>query len=382
MIIGIDASRNRSGGAKAYLNGILKNLEPSQYDIHEIHIWSYKQILAELPKHPRIIYHSPWQLNCSLPFQLLWQMLVLNLELKKYKCNVLFTTDASTLCRFKPHIVMSQDMLSYEPGIINIYGFTLSRIRLLIILYLQNYVFRWADTVIFLTEYASKIIRSKCPGIKSHVLIPHGINFSEYCNSINSFPTDNSAIECIYISSSDLYKNHPTVILAIEKLRLDGFNCNLTLVGGGTGAGKKKLYKTIEKAKGLIGHLYCFGFLSPNEVSQKLKRSHLFIFASSCENMPITLLEGMASGLPIACSDRGPMPEVLRNGGVYFNPEDYISISKAIKKIIIDGELRQKIVESAKNSALKYSWENCQKSTWSFISNFIKNNDDKLSNLH
>ena len=46
-----------------------------------------------------------------------------------------------------------------------------------------------------------------------------------------------------------------------------------------------------------------------------LSKSNIFIFASSCENMPITLIEGMASGLPIACSDRGPMPEVLQDGG-------------------------------------------------------------------
>ena len=35
--------------------------------------------------------------------------------------------------------------------------------------------------------------------------------------------------------------------------------------------------------------------------------------------MPNTLVEAMASGLPIACSDRGPMPEVLGDGGVLFD---------------------------------------------------------------
>ena len=64
-----------------------------------------------------------------------------------------------------------------------------------------------------------------------------------------------------------------------------------------------------------------------------LSKSNIFIFASSCENMPITLIEGMASGLPIACSDRGPMPEVLQDGGVYFNPEDCKSIVFAIEKL-------------------------------------------------
>ena len=51
-----------------------------------------------------------------------------------------------------------------------------------------------------------------------------------------------------------------------------------------------------------------------------LSKANLFIFASSCENMPNTLLEGMASGLPIACSDRGPMPETLQDRGILSMP--------------------------------------------------------------
>ena len=41
----------------------------------------------------------------------------------------MFTTDASTFCRFKPMIVLSQDMLSYEPGAMKRYGYTKQRLR-------------------------------------------------------------------------------------------------------------------------------------------------------------------------------------------------------------------------------------------------------------
>ena len=40
-------------------------------------------------------------------------------------------------------------------------------------------------------------------------------------------------------------------------------------------------------------------------------------------------------GLPIACSNKGPMPEILRNAGAYFDPNSSISIRKAIEKINI-----------------------------------------------
>jgi len=43
------------------------------------------------------------------------------------------------------------------------------------------------------------------------------------------------------------------------------------------------------------------------------------------------LVEAMASGLPIACSNRGPMPEVLGDAGVYFDPEDPHDIARALR---------------------------------------------------
>jgi glycosyltransferase involved in cell wall biosynthesis len=67
-----------------------------------------------------------------------------------------------------------------------------------------------------------------------------------------------------------------------------------------------------------------------------LLKSDIFVFASSCENMPNTLIEGMAAGLKIACSSRGPMPEVLKDAGYYFDPESPVSISKAIEQIILN----------------------------------------------
>ena len=60
----------------------------------------------------------------------------------------------------------------------------------------------------------------------------------------------------------------------------------------------------------------------------------IFVFPSSCENMPNILIEAMASGLPIVCSDRGPMPEVLGDGGSYFNPDSIDSIVNALELTI------------------------------------------------
>jgi len=98
-----------------------------------------------------------------------------------------------------------------------------------------------------------------------------------------------------------------------------------------------------------------------------LSSADLFIFASSCENMPNTLVEAMAAGLPIACSDRGPMPEVLKDGGVYFDPENPDSIANAIENLLVHPEKCQQLAARARELASQYSWRRCAEETFSFI---------------
>ena len=83
--------------------------------------------------------------------------------------------------------------------------------------------------------------------------------------------------------------------------------------------------------------------------------------------MPNILLEAMASGLPIACSNRGPMPEVLGEAGVYFDPENAGSIASAILELIRSRDLRQRLAAAAFERARHYSWARCASETFDFL---------------
>ena len=152
-------------------------------------------------------------------------------------------------------------------------------------------------------------------------------------------------------------------------MRKSGFNLKLNLIGGGKGKPKELVEKQVIKSDPQNKFVMQRPFLPKDKIIELMRDSHIFIFASSCENMPITLLEGMAAGLPIACSNSGPMPEVLEDGGVYFDPLNPESIAMAIEKIILNSELRHMIAKRAKIIANKYSWERCSQETFEFICN-------------
>ena len=113
-------------------------------------------------------------------------------------------------------------------------------------------------------------------------------------------------------------------------------------------------------------------FVPQSDLPLYLLDADIYIFASSCENMPNTLLEGMSAGLPIACSDRGPMPEILKDAGVYFDPEDTQSIFNSIRTLISDDSLREANRIKSTLLANNYSWERCSKETWVFLRKVIK----------
>jgi len=75
------------------------------------------------------------------------------------------------------------------------------------------------------------------------------------------------------------------------------------------------------------------------EIHALMAHCFLFIFQSTCENCPNTLIEALAAGLPIACSSSGVMPEIAGDAAVYFDPFDPDDIGRAIRKIIDDPEV-------------------------------------------
>ena len=241
--LAIDASRNRSGGAQAYIIGILSHLDPLKYGISEVHIWASNSLLTAIPDRPWLIKHNPRELEMSLTRQLWWQASELTGELRQNRCNVLFSPSASSLCNFQPMVVLSQDMLPYEPGAMKYLGYTKERIRSIILYFLQNKVFREAKGVIFLTKYSAEIIQQSCGTLSNVTCIPHGVgsNFKKN-NIVREWPKDSErAIRCIYVSNAELYKHQWVVVEAIAALRKRGYNINITLIGGGKGVARKLL---------------------------------------------------------------------------------------------------------------------------------------------
>lgn len=369
MKLGINAVRARSGGARAHLIGVLSESSPLLYGIEEVHIWSYPELLNALPNHHWLIKHSSPRISRPMIWQIFWERFELPKKLNAIGCDLLFNVDAGSVCRFRPAVTMSRDMLSYEPGEIERYGWSKARLRLICLRYVQNSSLKFADAVIFLTEYAGRVIQQSTGPLQRICLIPHGVGQSfQDLKHVLPWPVNGERpIRVLYVSNTDLYKHQWMVVRAVELLRLQKIDVSLTLVGGGIGPSQKKLTEQMALSDPRGEFVTQKDFVHQANLPAYMAESDIFVFASSCENMPNTLVEAMAAGLPIACSRRGPMPEVLQDGGEYFDPEIPESIANALQRLIENPDLRCRLSLRAKSLSSRYSWERCGRETWSFL---------------
>jgi glycosyltransferase involved in cell wall biosynthesis len=369
ITVGIDASRNRSGGAKGHLVGILRDADPRIHGIDRVHVWSYRSLLDALPERPWLTKHNPPELQQSLARQMWWQYRDLPAEFRREGCQIMLNTDAGTIGNVRPCVVMSRDMLSYEPGEMWRYGFSKAWLRLVALRYVQARSLRTADGAIFLTRYAARIIQEVTGPLTNVAVIPHGIgaNFRAVSRGDRWLSGTEGTIRCLYVSNAAMYKHQWSVVRAIGQLRQRGLRVSLTLAGGGSGKAQRWMDEAIAEVDPRGEFVETLGVVEHRALPDLLASSDLFVFASSCENMPNTLVEAMAAGLPIACSDRGPMPEVLRDGGVFFDPEDVNSIANAVERLISDPQLRVSCAAKAEALARQFSWQRCADETWAFL---------------
>lgn len=120
------------------------------------------------------------------------------------------------------------------------------------------------------------------------------------------------------------------------------------------------------------------GALPYSDLAERYAQADLCVFASSCENMPNILLEGMASGLPIASSNRGPMPEVRGDAGVFFDPEDAEDIARVLAEVISSPDLRTRLAAASSERVREFSWQRCARETFAFLATVASKGNGKV----
>jgi len=371
MRLGIDASNIRTGGGLTHLAELLNAAEPYKHGITRVTVWAGRQTIDALPVKPWLkCVHEP-MLDQSLPVRTYWQMARLP-RLAEEQCDLLFVPGGSYVGGFRPFATMSHNLLPFESEESRRYGVSWMFLKMWLLRRSQARSFRNADGMIFLSRYARFAVNLTTRMYGEQPIIPHGINRNFYRSPRKQKPIAEYSMaepfRFLYVSKVEPYKHQWHVVEAVARLRKAGMPVALDLIGGiECQSSGKRLLQAISREDAEGNFIHWLDHVPYTELPQYYHRADAFIFASSCENLPNILLEAMASGLPIASSDWGPMPEVLQEAGTYFDAERPEDITEALQTLLTDTAFREHCATQAYELARQYSWERCARETFSYL---------------
>jgi len=372
LVVGIDASNLRAGGGLTHLRELLEASDPARDGLRRIVVWGGTPTLNVLPKDRSWIElrHSR-SLDGPLLARLWWSRRRLP-RLVDRECDILLVPGGLRgYCRV-PWVTMCRNMLPFECQERRRFGWSVARLRLEALRVLQSRAFSSAEGTIFLTEYARLRVQRKLrQAPRKSVVIPHGVSERFFrpakCTNEGRCQSPPRRFRLLYVSTVNEYKHQWHVCEAASVLRLQGIDLELHLVGSGT-------RPALSRLRGVMGRLDPFGewieyhgSIPFEALHQQYHLANAFVFASSCENMPNILLEAMAATLPIACSNRGPMPEILGDSGFYFDPERPESIAQALEDMVRNPNRSKAAASQANEIARQYSWKKCASRTFAFL---------------
>ncbi|OGT32397.1 MAG: hypothetical protein A3C44_05660 [Gammaproteobacteria bacterium RIFCSPHIGHO2_02_FULL_39_13] len=372
MKLAINAFNIRIGGGITHLVELLSAAKPEAYGFSEVAVWSNEDTINLLPDRPWLKKISVPAFSKSFFHKLWWNARYFSRELKNY--DIFFVPGGTYLGKFKPFVNMFQNALPFEPKEKRRFLLTspLFYIKWNLLQITQGLTFKRTQGAIFPSYYLKSLISKKIKSTDCHhaAVIPHGINpvFFQAPRIENETLLEKKIIRVVYVSRVDFYKHQWHVVTAIKLLRDMHIPVELDLCGYvGNHHALIRLNSAIKKADPTNSFIRYHGHLDYDTLPALYKRTDIFIFASSCESISSILLEGMASSLAIACSKMPVAEEVLKDAGVYFNPENPREIKTSVHQLIVNNDLRQRCMQKSYQYAKEYSWNTCADNTLSFL---------------
>jgi len=234
---------------------------------------------------------------------------------------------------------------------------------------------RRLNSVITVSENSKKDIVDFCGIPQDRVVVtPNGVDLDIY------FPGDkDEALEKIqqeynvrrpfilYVSRIEHPgKNHVRLIRAFncfkEKTKLP----HQLVLAGSKWSRSDEVYE-VAADSAYSEDISFIGFVKNPDLPYLYRAADLFAFPSLYEGFGMPILEAMASGTPVVCSNQSSIPEVAGDAALLFDPYDEEDICSKMERILSNDDLRNECIDRGIKRSLLFSWSNTANKTLEVI---------------
>ena len=357
------------GGTEIYLRNLLAALAEIDSS-NQYHVFINRETAAGEPLAPKAPnFHTA---ICAVhatnrPARLLWEQLLLPWQAAKRRLDVLFCPGytAPVLTRRRTVTVIHDMQHKRQPQ--NFGRWELLAWRASV----------WASAhssreIITVSENSRRDIIEiyGVPGDRVHV-VGHGIERAFFesredrtLTGLGDWPY------LLSVSTIHPHKNWERWLEAYGQLVAQGFPHHL-VIAGLKGNYSEELSRLIQ-AKRLADRVHAVGWVPRPKLRALLRFSDALVFPSTFEGFGMPVLEALAAGVPVACSDIAPLREVAGEAALFFDPHAVQSIGAAVRRLLTEPELPKRLIEAGRKRALDCSWVRAAERTLAILERSVR----------
>ncbi|MCA9887846.1 MAG: glycosyltransferase family 4 protein [Anaerolineae bacterium] len=157
-------------------------------------------------------------------------------------------------------------------------------------------------------------------------------------------------------------KNYSRIIQALAILRSEGHDIQF-VIAGGKGWLQDEMYATMDATK-MSDYVKLIGYADDADLPVLYSQAACVVFPTLYEGFGFPILEGMACGTPVVTSNVSSLPEVAADAAIIVDPYDVDAIADGIRRSLMDGALRDRLIEAGYQRASEFTWQKSAESLW------------------
>jgi glycosyltransferase involved in cell wall biosynthesis len=159
----------------------------------------------------------------------------------------------------------------------------------------------------------------------------------------------------IYPANFWKHKNHEMLLTAFGMAVRAGLSPELKLVCTGSALERSEWLRRAAAMLGIGERVVFPGYVTDEALAILLGASRGLVFPSLHEGFGLPVIEAMAAGIPVACSDSTSLPEVASGAALLFDPRVPSDISRALMDLSSDPATRARLIDAGRRRASEFA---------------------------
>ena len=188
-------------------------------------------------------------------------------------------------------------------------------------------------------------------------VIPNGVDLDRFKNARAITRYKDGTANIFFLGRFEPRKGVMYALKAYRQLRQRGYDCRLLLAGAGPQEREIRRYIATRR----LGGVELLGRISDEDKIRYFATADVYVSpATGQESMGVVLLEALAAGTPIVCSDIHGYRSVVRRGeqGLLVPPRNVTALADAIGQLLSNPEMSARMSASARQRAVQFGWDN------------------------